>query len=106
MAHITNKQGVASSMMKMSPEMMEGMMGSEMMGMGSDMMKGMMGSGMGNRAARETAKVVIVTGGSRARQGILGRLIRNPLVLVGLGFAAGYMIYEYRKDIVSEAKTE
>ncbi len=104
MAHITNKQDAASSMLKMVPGMKG--MGPEMMKMSPEMMKGMMGPGMSNRAARETIKVVVIAGGSRARQGILGSLIKNPFVLVGLGFAAGYMIYKYRKDIGSEAKTE
>ncbi len=86
MAHINNKQGMAAGMMK------------EMMGPGKmspEMMKGMMGPGM----AREAAKVVVISTGPR--HSFFGRLIRNPVVLIGLGIATGYLIHKYRKDIVS-----
>ncbi len=42
------------------------------------------------------ASVSVGTGGK-----IVGKLAKHPLLLFGLGVATGYMIYKYRKEIVS-----
>lgn len=132
MAHVHNSKNMASGMMKemmapgkMQPGMMKGMMGSEMMKgmmesgmmkemmgpgdmMGSEMMQGMMGPGgmmghgMGKEAAKGTVKVVVATAGRQARHGFFGRLVRNPVVLLGTGIVAGYLIHKYRKEILTE----
>ena len=114
MAHIHNKPGAAphmmgmgSEMMKMGPGMMDmskGMMGPGAMAMGSEMMKmpmSMMQMG-GGATARKTAKVVVATGSNHAGRGFIGRLIRNPVVILGLGIAAGVVIYKYRNEIISK----
>lgn len=33
---------------------------------------------------------------------LVGRLARNPAVLFGLGFVAGYLAHKYRKQIIAE----
>jgi hypothetical protein len=40
---------------------------------------------------------------SPAGRGFLGRLLTHPLVMFGLGAAAGYLAYRYRKEIVDAA---
>ncbi len=32
---------------------------------------------------------------------VVGKLAKHPLLVFGLGVAAGYMLYKYRKEIVS-----
>lgn len=54
-----------------------------------DMMRPMMYAGGGYAAAR-------ALGG-----GAVGRLLRNPLVLLAAGAALGYLAYRYRKEIVA-----
>jgi len=33
----------------------------------------------------------------------MGKLIQNPFVLFGLGFAAGFMVHKYRKEIIASS---
>ncbi len=42
------------------------------------------------------ASASVGTGGK-----IVGKLAKHPILLFGLGVATGYMIYKYRKEIVS-----
>jgi len=35
---------------------------------------------------------------------VMGKLIRNPLVMLGLGIAAGMTIHKYRKEIVASGR--
>ncbi|MEQ1530822.1 MAG: hypothetical protein ABL925_16015, partial [Methylococcales bacterium] len=37
----------------------------------------------------------------QAGQGILGILVRRPLVMFSMGIATGYFSYKYRKEIIS-----
>ncbi len=32
---------------------------------------------------------------------LMSKLTRHPVVMVGLGLAAGYVVYKYRKEIIS-----
>lgn len=34
---------------------------------------------------------------------IMGKLAKHPVLVFGLGVAAGYLVYKYRKDIISSA---
>lgn len=99
MAHISDTQGMATGMMKemMGPGKMNSKMMKAMMGPGE-----IMGSGTGREATRGTAKIVVVAIGSGAKQSFFGKLIQNPVVLIGAGIVAGYLIHKYRKEIISE----
>jgi hypothetical protein len=48
-----------------------------------------------------TGALVVAAG--PAGRGFLGRLLTHPLVMFGLGAAAGYLAYKYRKEIVDAA---
>jgi len=52
--------------------------------MGKQIMKGSM------------ASATVKSGGS-----IVGKLAKHPVLVFGLGVVAGYMVYRYRKEIVS-----
>ena len=78
MAHVDFKASVASEMMQM-------------------------GSGMGREVARGTTKIVVISGSSKAGNRVIGKLVRHPLIIIGLGFAAGYLIHKYRNEIISSA---
>jgi hypothetical protein len=34
---------------------------------------------------------------------IMGKLAKHPVLVFGIGLAAGYLVYKYRKDIISSA---
>lgn len=88
------------------PRMMGGMMGN-MGNMGT--MGGMSGmggmGGMGQMLGHPlTHGAMMAAGGYAAGKGLLGSagvgLLRNPLVLLAAGIAAGYLVHKYEKDIV------
>lgn len=54
--------------------------------MGKQIMKGSM------------ASVTIKSGGK-----LMSNVVKHPVVVFGLGIAAGYVVYKYRKEIVSNA---
>ena len=33
----------------------------------------------------------------------MGKLAKHPVLVFGIGLAAGYLVYKYRKDIISSA---
>lgn len=91
------------------------MMGEGMSGMMGEGMAGMMGAGA-VKAAPAAAAVsfhnvakgaattgVAVTAASRTGKSLVGRLVRNPWVLFGLGITVGYMVHKYRKNIIGAA---
>jgi len=96
-------------------KMMDSSMGK--MGMGSmmnegmsSMMKGgmgpMMNEGMASMiktpvAATGVATGAVVSAGSSAGKSVIRKVFTHPLVLFGLGVAAGYYLYKYRKSIIS-----
>lgn len=69
----------------------------KMMDQGGHMM---MGSDMGSHLATGG---LLATGGYVAGRGLLGGLLRNPLVLLAAGVAAGYFAHKYRKEILLAA---
>lgn len=63
--------------------------------MGSSGMGSMMGSPL-------THGAMLASAGFAAGRGLVGfSLLRNPLVLVGAGLVAGYLIHKYEKEIVA-----
>ena len=92
--------------MGMGPMMKEGM--GPMMGEGmGPMMK--MGEGMAQvmkhsktpGVATGIATGAVASAGSSAGKSVIGKFFTHPLVLFGLGVAAGYYIHKYRKSILS-----
>ncbi|MGI9211859.1 MAG: hypothetical protein ACR2HF_05250 [Methylococcaceae bacterium] len=63
-----------------------------------------MGHMMGGMAGGAAATGALVAVSSHnTRKGIIQTLSRNPVVVFGLGMAAGYLIHKYRKEIISGA---
>jgi len=74
-----------NGMMEEAARNMPAMMGSQMMGPA----QGMMGPG-----------VVMAATGYAAGRGLLGGLLRNPLVLLAAGVVAGYYLHKHQDEIV------
>lgn len=75
--------------------MMGGMM-EHMMGPGPH---GPMAGNPGNHVTKAVAKGAAATAGGS----LMTRLARHPLLVFGLGVAAGILVYKYRKRIISTA---
>jgi hypothetical protein len=75
---------IAGEVVKNAPQVM----GPHMMG---EVMRPMMYAGGGYVAAHAVSS------------GAVGRLLRNPLVLLAAGAALGYLVYRYRKEIIAAA---
>lgn len=54
---------------------------------------------MGKEIMKGSAASVTVHSGSK----LVGKAKKHPLIVFGLGLAAGYLIYKYRKEIISGA---
>ncbi|MFN6960732.1 MAG: hypothetical protein ACK4N6_00690 [Rhodocyclaceae bacterium] len=67
----------------------------------------MMGSMMGNMgqimAHPMSVGSMMAAGGYAAGKGLIGGLLRNPLVIFATGLAAGYLLFRYQKEIVETA---
>jgi len=72
---------------------------------GSHAMKGMKHSGHSHHGAHAMGKQImkgsmasasVKTGGK-----LMSKLAKHPVLVFGLGVAAGYVVYKYRKEIVS-----
>ncbi|WP_284155301.1 hypothetical protein [Sulfuricystis multivorans] len=67
----------------------------------------MMGSMMGNvgqlMAHPMSTGAMLAAGGYAAGKGALFGLLRNPLVVLAAGVAAGYLLFRYQKEIVETA---
>lgn len=48
-----------------------------------------------------TGGAMLAAGGYAAGKGLLGGLLRNPLVVLATGVAAGYLLFKYQKEIVA-----
>lgn len=58
-------------------------------------------SNMGQMMSHPMAgSAMLAAGGYAAGKGLLGGLLRNPLVFVAAGLAAGYLMHKYEKEIV------
>ena len=62
----------------------------------------MMGNGMGMMGSPVAQGAMMAATGFAAGKGLLGgtALLRNPLVLLAAGAAAGYLLFKYEKEIV------
>ena len=47
-----------------------------------------------------TGGAMLAAGGYAAGKGLMGGLLRNPLLFVAAGLAAGYLLHKYEKEIV------
>ncbi len=93
--------------------MMAGMMGEGMGPMMAGMMgEGMMGSMMGGlpMAASSTGAGMMMRGAAagaavsatgQTGKSLVKRFFGHPVVLIGLGIAAGYLVHKYRKEIIA-----
>lgn len=67
----------------------------------------MMGSMMGNMGQimshPMSTGAMMAAGGYAAGKGLLGGLLRNPLLIFATGIAAGYLLFRYQKEIVETA---
>lgn len=72
---------------------------------GSHAMKGMKKVGHSHHKAHEMGKQIIKGSMASAsvRKGgkLMSKLTKHPVLIFGLGVAAGYVAYKYRKEIVS-----
>lgn len=74
-------------------------MNTPMMGAASQMPQMM--SNMGQMMAHPMASgAMMAAGGYAAGKGLLGGLLRNPLVVLAAGVAAGYLVFKYEKEII------
>lgn len=55
------------------------------------------GHAMGKQIAKGSMASATVGTGSK----IVGKFAKHPVLVFGLGVVAGYMIYKYRKEIIS-----
>ncbi len=101
MAHVHGDKSKVTQAAKMAGMgMMENM---KMMGPGPHgPMMGEMMHGAGN-AAGHIAKGAAVTVTVKKGGTLMTRLARHPLLVFGLGVAAGIVVYKYRKQIISTA---
>jgi hypothetical protein len=61
----------------------------------------MMGNGMGMMGHPVAQGAMMAATGFAAGKGLLGgTLLRNPLVLLAAGAAAGYLLFKYEKEII------
>jgi hypothetical protein len=59
------------------------------------------GGAHGAGTAKEIAKGAVVSGTIHTGRRLVNRLYKHPWVLIGLGFAAGYLVHKHRKAIIS-----
>ncbi|MDO8940248.1 MAG: hypothetical protein Q7U98_13935 [Methylicorpusculum sp.] len=48
----------------------------------------------------------IAAGTAAAGKSTLKKVLTHPVTLIGLGFALGYLVYKYRKDIIAVSEQE
>lgn len=53
--------------------------------------------------AKGVATGVAVSTITQTGRKVMSVLVRNPLVMFGVGFAAGYFVHKYRKEIIAAA---
>ena len=68
---------------------------------GSKAIKGLKGGhsthAMGKQIMKGSMASVTVKSGGK----LMSKLVKHPVLIFGLGLAAGYVVYKYRKEIVS-----
>lgn len=63
-------------------------------------MGGMMGNVGQIMAHPMSTGAMMAAGGYAAGRGLLGGLLRNPLLIFATGLAAGYLLFRYQQEIV------
>jgi hypothetical protein len=110
MAHVNGGKTMAEAAMGAALGVEPGMAGAMMGPMAG--MEGMMSQGARQlvqsshnvaAVAKGAAVGAAATAGTRAGRSLLKRVFTHPLVLFGLGMAAGYCIHKYRKEIIGSA---
>ncbi len=82
----------------MNPTMME-----QVACQAPQMMSGV-GSNLGPMMSHPLASgAMLAAGGYAAGKGLLGGVLRNPLLIFATGVAAGYLLYRYQKEIIAAA---
>ena len=56
-----------------------------------------------NSVAKEVAKGSIVSSTVHTGRRLMSNVAKHPVLVFGLGLAAGYLVYKYRKEIISSA---
>jgi hypothetical protein len=122
MAHVHGAQAVATAA-KVAEEAVCPLHAAEAAAKGGMAMGGMMehgaGMAMGNmmhsgagmamapmmkHGAKAAATGAAVTASAVAGHSLLRRIAMHPLVLFGAGLAVGYLIHQYREQIISQAE--
>ncbi len=58
-----------------------------------------------NSVAKEVVKGSIVSSTVHTGSRLMSNVAKHPVLVFGLGLAAGYLVYKYRKEIISSATT-
>jgi hypothetical protein len=54
-----------------------------------------------NAVAKEVVKGSIVSSTVHTGRKLMSNVAKHPVLVFGLGLAAGYLVYKYRKEIIS-----
>ena len=68
---------------------------------GSRAVKGMKQASQGRAMGKEIVKGSMASATVKSGGKLMSRFTKHPLLVFGLGVAAGYVIYKYRKNIIS-----
>jgi hypothetical protein len=106
MSHVNAEKTVAAVTSAGTAKMMDSAMGKMVMGPMMGGMGSMMNNGMGPMmkspgVATGVASGVVASAGASAGKSVIKKIFTHPLVIFGLGVAAGYYLYKYRKPIIS-----
>ncbi|MCD2450600.1 hypothetical protein GO003_009380 [Methylicorpusculum oleiharenae] len=95
MAHVQGAKiatGTADAAKKMSSSMMADM--------------GKMGLSVKQPMAHGVSKSIAAGTAAAAGKSTLKKVLTHPVTLIGIGFALGYLVYKYRKDIILVSEEE
>ncbi len=51
--------------------------------------------------SKQIAKGTLVSAALETSGKVMSKIVKNPVVVFGLGIVAGYFVYKYRKEIIS-----
>lgn len=75
--------------------------GKQMMGMGKQMMATMPENHKMMTMGKELAKAASATATVHTGAQLMSNIAKHPALVFGLGVLTGYLVYKYRKDIIS-----
>lgn len=67
---------------------------------------GKMGMAAKQPMAHGISKTIATGTAAAAGKSTLKKVLTHPVTLIGLGFALGYWVYKYRKDIIAVSEQE